>query len=524
MSAASVPAAAAGAPAGAGHSIPPAAAPKPPGPPTFGLRIATGLAGVLLAVLMAGLNENVTKVALADIRGAMGIGADEGSWLLAVYAAASVCAMAFAPWCSATFSLRRFTLAMLAAFMLFGALCPLAPNLSTLMLLRTLQGLAGGALPPMLMTVALRFLPPHIKLYGLASYALTATVGPTLGTPLAALWTEYTPWQWTFWQIIPPCLLSMAAVTWGLPQDPLKLERFRQFDWLGLLLGLPAISMIVLGLSLGERMDWMESGLIAFLLIGGCLLLAAFLVNEWSHPLPFFKIQLLANRNLTHALITLAGVLFVLVAATRLPSSFLAQVHGYRPLQTAPLMLMVALPQLLALVLVAALCNIRRVDCRWVLAGGLALLAVSKLLGAAATPEWTRENFYLLQSLQILAQPMAVIPLLMLATSGLAPQDGPFASAWFNTIKGFAAVLAGGVLDYMGGQRSHFHAQALADHLGNAPLTMSGTVPALLARQFQHQVATLTTRDIYLAMAMMAAAMIVLIPLVAQRIYPPRAA
>ncbi len=63
----------------------------------FGLRIVVGLLGVLLAVLVSGFNENVTKIALVDIRGAMGIGHDEGSWLLALYMAASVSAMAFAP-------------------------------------------------------------------------------------------------------------------------------------------------------------------------------------------------------------------------------------------------------------------------------------------------------------------------------------------------------------------------------------------------------------------------------------------
>src|SRR5690606_10628605 len=177
--------------------------------------IVVGLLGVLLAVLVAGFNENVTKVALADIRGAMGIGHDEGSWLIALYAAPSVCAMAFAPWFSVTLSLRRFTLGAIAALMLLGLLSPFAPNERALMLLRMLQGLAGGALPPMLMTVALRFLPANIKLYGLASYALTATFGPSLGTPLAAFWVEYVGWQWAFWQIIPSGLLAMAAVAWA---------------------------------------------------------------------------------------------------------------------------------------------------------------------------------------------------------------------------------------------------------------------------------------------------------------------
>ena len=80
-----------------------AAAPMAAAPPVFGARIIIGLVGVLLAVLVSGLNEMVTKVALADIRGALSIGYDEGTWLVASYTATSVAAMAFAPWCSVTF-------------------------------------------------------------------------------------------------------------------------------------------------------------------------------------------------------------------------------------------------------------------------------------------------------------------------------------------------------------------------------------------------------------------------------------
>ncbi|MDN2699425.1 MFS transporter [Janthinobacterium sp. SUN073] len=505
----------------------PGAAPAaaPPAPPIFGLRLATGLAGVLLAVLVSGLNENITKVALADIRGAMGIARDDASWLVALYAAASVSAMAFAPWCSVTFSLRRLTASAIIVCMAAGVLCPFAPNLSVLMFLRVVQGAAGGALPPMLMTVALRFLPPDIKLYGLGGYALSATFGPSLGTPLAAFWTEYLGWQWAFWQVVPGSIVALLMVSWGLPQDPLRLERLRQFDWRGLLLGLPAISMLVVGMLQGERLAWFASPLICVLLGGGLLLLVLFLINEWSHPLPFFKLQLLSQRNLSHALLTLGGVLFVLLAVILIPSSYLAQVHAYRPLQTAPVMLMVALPQLIALPLVAALCNLRAVDCRWVLAIGLALLALSCVLGARMSPDWIRTHFYLLQAVQIFAQPMAVIPLLLLATTGLAPQDGPFASAWFNTIKGMSAVVATGVLDALITRRNHFHSTVLSERLGNLPASvdMAGLDPGL-AQRMHAQVVTLTSSDLYLTVAAIALAMILIIPILPTRVYPPRAA
>ena len=58
---------------------------------------------------------------------------------------------------------------------------------------------------------------------------------------------------------------------------------------------------------------------------------AVFQVADARHPQPVVT-----------RLITLAGVLVVLLAVILIPSSFLAQVQGYRPLQTAPIMLMAA--------------------------------------------------------------------------------------------------------------------------------------------------------------------------------------
>jgi DHA2 family multidrug resistance protein len=497
-------------------AISPAAA-----PPVFGPRVIIGMVGVLLAVLASGLNEMVTKVALADIRGGFDIGYDEGTWLVASYTATSVAAMAFAPWCAVTFSLRRFTLWAIGLFSLLGLISPFAPNYESLLLLRTLQGLAGGALPPMLMTVALRFLPANVKLYGLAGYALTATFGPGLGTPLAGLWTEYASWQWTFWQIIAPCLIAMVAVAYGLPQDPLRLERFKQFNWRGLLLGFPAICMLVIGVLQGNRLDWFESDLICALLGGGSLLLLAFLINEWSQPVPFFKLQMLGIRNLSFALLTLAGVLVVLQAVIILPSSYLAQVQGYRPAQTAPIMLLAALPQLIALPLVAALCNLRWVDCRWVLGVGLGMLALSCVGGSQLTSVWIRDDFYVLQWLQIFGQPMAVLPLLMLATGSIQPVEGPFASSWFNTVKGLAAVLATGVIEALTTARQHFHSTMLVDNLGNSPLVDHDS--AGLAHRLHEQAQVLTASDVYLCMAGVAVALILLIFWLPTRVYPPRA-
>ncbi|MNH39118.1 hypothetical protein D3C79_1002400 [compost metagenome] len=69
--------------------------------------------------------------------------------------------------------------------------------------------------------------------------------------------------------------------------------------------------------------------------------------------------------------------------------------------------------------------------------------------------------------------------------------------------------------------RRHFHSNALVDSLGNSPLADS-SAPGL-ARRIHEQALVLTSADLYLCMALLAAALIVLIPFVPTRIYPPRA-
>jgi len=506
-------------PSPAAASAPAAPAQPAAKPPVLSVRLAGGLIGMLLASLLAILNEQVTALSLPDIQGALSIGHDDGTWLTALFEAANVATMVFAPWFG-------ITIGAVLATMLFGFLCPLAPNLPILYLLRVLQGIAGGCLPPMLIIVALRYLPPKVKLYGLAGYALTATFGPALGTPLAALWTEYAGWQMAFWQIVPLGLISCVAIQQGLPADPLKLERLRAFNWSGFVTGFPAVAMLVIGLLQGDRLDWLDSSFIRVMFVGGAILLATFLVNEWFHPLPFFKLQMLSRRNFAHGLTTLAGAVILLVGVAAIPGQYLARVHGYRPLQTAPLSLLVALPLLFVLPLTAAVLNLRRVDHRWVMAIGLCLMITTCVMGSFITSEWIRNNFYWLQSLQIVAQPMVILAILMGVTTGLPPTDGPFASAMFNSLKTFSAAVATGLIEGLGTDRERLHSNMLVDHLGNHPLVTSQSLDSAhslgdLAHRIHVQAVVLTSADLYRVMAVVAVALLFLVPVLPVRIYPP---
>ena len=293
----------------------------PPSPP-FTWRLAMGFVGILIAALTSGLNGRVIDIALADVRAGIGVTYDQASWFTSAYQAAEVVAMMIAPWFAVTFSLRKFALTCAGGFMVCGILLPLLPNAPLFILLRTIQGLFSGALPPLLMTVALRFLPPSIKLYGLGAYALTATFGPNVAPSLAAFWTDDVSWMFMFWQVVPAILISMLFIGWGLPQDPIHLDRFKQIDLFGMITGCSGMAFLIIAITQGGRLDWFESPLFNGLLSSAFVCLTIFLINEWFHPLPLFKLQMLERSNFSYGLMALAVVLVLALAGSALPSNF----------------------------------------------------------------------------------------------------------------------------------------------------------------------------------------------------------
>ena len=527
----------------------PAASPSAGAPPAqpsyippFGMQTIVGCLGMLLAVHVAGFNEHITEIGLADIRGAMHIGHDEGTWFTSIYEAFNIAAMAFTPWFYMTFSIYRFSIFMTAVLAMLSIPLPFMPDMISLCFLRAAQGLSAGCLPPVLMTVMLKYLPPPIKVFGIGGYAMSATFGPNLGGPLEAMWFEHVGWRWLYWEVIPFSIIAIAMMAYGLPRDPVHLERFRNFNWRGFFIGVPSILCVVTVLYQGDRLDWFRSPIISHLTFWGGALFVGFLFHEWHHHSPFFRLQYWKNRNITMALLTLVGVLVICGLMMEVPMTYLEAVRGYRPIQAAPVALTVALPQLIMLPLTAALCNSARVDCRYVLAFGMSCLALAAFLGTWLTPDWVRDNFYLLQALQILGQPMVVIPVLMLATMSLGPADGPFISGMVNMLKGMANAFAAAIFEILLRRREQYHSTILLDRAGNNATALSGMGDPIhgaisnsspdgdhVARNtlqifhtyLHEQSITLALVDIYFVVMCLCIAYVALTAVLPKRVYPP---
>ncbi|PNG59910.1 Multidrug resistance protein B [Variovorax sp. WDL1] len=463
---------------------------------------------------MAGLNNRVPGLALADVQGALGFARDDASWLNTAYAAGELAAMPFAMWFAITFSLRSFHLAMLAAAVCLSALMPLVQDLHLLISLRAVQGLCSGTFIPMLMGAALGLLPPSVRLHGLALYALTATFSPNVALWLAALCVDrLEDWRWVYWHVIPIGLLAMGLVAWGLPQKPAVPTRLREGDWLGMALGIPGLALLVIGLDQGVRLDWFRSPLVVASLLLGTVLTVLFLVSELRHPAPFVRLQILERRNLWLGFTVFVLLLMISTTAVVLPANFLGALQGFRLAQTSALGLVVGLPQLLLGSCVALLLYQRWIDARHVFAAGLACIAAACWLGSGITSEWMVAQLVRAEVLYAAGLPMAIVSLLFLATSAVQPVEGAYVAGIVNTLRALGSVLGGAVIGQLLVVRTRFHNEMLLDQAGHtlARLPSAGSGLPALAETVAREASVLAAADVYRVFGLLA---LLLIPVV----------
>ena len=330
-----------------------------------------GLCGALIAAMTSEFNDQVTSVALSDVRGALGISHDAGTWIESLYVSARIIGMVISPWLLMTFTLRRWALFAIALCGASSVLIPFSPNIEAIYALRLLQGLAGGLIIPLLMITTFRILTPNLRLYGLAIYALTATFTPALAETVAALWTDIVDWRFVFWQTIPLCSLAAVLVWYCLHQDQPRYERFRILDWRGALLLVIGTGALSTMLYQGDRLDWFNSRLICVLALVSSLAIPLLLVNEWFHPLPFLKLQMLGRRNFAYGILGLFTFGVISQSGSTVPLRYLQEVQGYRPLQSNLITLEIAASQLVMLPAMALLLDYKRVDSRVVSLVGL---------------------------------------------------------------------------------------------------------------------------------------------------------
>ena len=324
-----------------------------------------------LPMFMATLDNLVVTSALPVINTDLSANIEELQWVVNAYSLSFATFMLMAVAIGDRFGRRSVFLAGIVVFTAASAFCAVSLEPWMLITARALQGLGAAALMPLSLTllvgsVADRLRPAAIGIWG-GIAGLGVALGPLIGGAVVEGWN----WQAIFWLNVPLGLLSIPLVLVALPNSfGAKLRA----DLLGLLLAGVGVFGVVYGIVRGNEAGW-SSAEVLTALIGGGILLLAFVWWEGRAPAPLLPLRLFRDRSFTVA--NLVGITFSfgIFGSIFILIQFLQIVQGHSPLEAG----VMTMPWTLAPMIVAPITGMLspRTGTRLPIVLGLSLLAVA---------------------------------------------------------------------------------------------------------------------------------------------------
>jgi|HubBroStandDraft_5_1064220.scaffolds.fasta_scaffold01118_5 DHA2 family multidrug resistance protein len=364
-----------------------------------------GLLAVLMGTFISTLNGRLSTYGLADIRGAVSAGFDEGAWITTSQTAAQMLVTLPAVWMGAAYGPRRVLMGASIAFAIVSLLTPYAPNLPTLLTMQFFGGLASGCFIPLTLSFVLLSMPPRYWALGIALYAMNLELSLNISASLEGWYVEHHSWHWIFWQNVPLALVMSLCLWRGMAVKPITTRP--PPDVFGLLAGGAGLALIYAALDQGNRLDWLNSGLVWGLLLAGAALLAGFFIHEARTANPLLNLRVVFGDPTPVLFLLIAFLRLTITATAFLIPLFLGSVRGFRDLEVGQTLIWIAVPQLLFCPLAALM--LRRSDARLVTSIGFIFISVACLMIAYnLTPLWGSYQFVPASLLQALGQSFAL--------------------------------------------------------------------------------------------------------------------
>ena len=433
--------------------------------------------GVMLGGLAVAMSQGSLNVAIPSMMSSLSTDLDRIQWVQTGYGITQAVLIPAVGWLGARLGTKQLFLLSTCLFITGSVLAGLAWDVNSLIVFRIIQGIGGGPLTPLGMSILYRTFPPEKRGLALGLYNFSHSFGPAIAPALGGYLIEVFNWRAIFYINVPVGLLSAAMVFLSMPttQD----QHHRPFDAVGVLSMASFVVLLLLGLSEGRRYGWGAPMIVTLFGSAGISLLI-FLVTELTLKVPFVDIRL--HTNLPFAMGCLIGFLNTMEfrGTNFLLPIMLQRIFHYTPFRTGLFFLPPALVMGVTSILAGRLSDI--IQPRLLLALGLLVLtAVS--FQFCAIDAWATPTLLLgLIILRRAAQAFCHSPLTAATLRGIPEEQIHMASGLFNLHRTLAGAVGVAVTATLMDYREDVHTLILSERQALYPL---GT-----------QVATETIREV----------------------------
>lgn len=275
---------------------------------------------LMIGGIMAVLDVTITNVAIGRLSQSMDASLSTIQWVATGYTLALATVIPVASWAIARFGARRTYLAALGTFVAGSLLTGLAWNVESLIAFRVLQGLGGGLLNPVSMTIVLRAAHPSQRGRIMSILGIPILIAPVLGPTVGGWLVDEASWRWIFFLNVPLGIVALLLAGRVLDRDD-GTER-PALDLPGLLMLSPGLAAVVYGLSRAGEHGTVAASDVVVPVAAGAALVAAFVRRALSRPSPLLELRILRLRPMASGVSTMA-----LFAAAYFGSMFLVPLY-----------------------------------------------------------------------------------------------------------------------------------------------------------------------------------------------------
>jgi EmrB/QacA subfamily drug resistance transporter len=287
---------------------------------------------------MSILDITVVSVALRTFQDVFDKSTAQVAWTMTGYTLALATVIPLTGWAADRFGTKRLYIMAIVLFAAGSALCSTASSLEMLVFFRVLQGLGGGMLMPLGMTIMTRAAGPERVGRVMAILGVPMLLGPIFGPILGGWLIDIASWHWIFLINVPIGVVAVIYAWTVLDRD--EPHPSESFDFVGMLLLSPGLALFLYGVSSipAAKQDHgtMFTSNVVITSVLGIALIAAFV--PWAlrkanvHPL--VQLRLFLNRNMTIAVVTMALFAMAFFGASLLFALYFQQVRGESPLMS----------------------------------------------------------------------------------------------------------------------------------------------------------------------------------------------
>jgi EmrB/QacA subfamily drug resistance transporter len=351
-------------------------------------QLRTVMAGALLAMVLAALDQNIVNTALPRMAGDLG-GMSHLSWVVTAFMLTATTTTPIYGKLSDIYGRRMLFFVAILIFLAGSLMCGAARSMGQIIAFRAVQGLGAGGLLTLAQAaigdvVSPRDRPRYQGLFT-GTFALSSVAGPLLGGVI----TSALSWRWVFYVNLPVGALALAMIAIGLRKPPTG--KARPIDYAGALLLAGATSALLLLLAWGgTEFPWVSRDSLG-LAAATAALLALFIWREHRAPEPLIRLRLFRNLVFARGVAVGGMMTFAMLGSTVFLPLYFQLVLGMDPAVAGVMMLPQVVGMLLSSVIGGRIVSKLGRNKPFLLAGlgleavALASLAVFAFFAAPAT-------------------------------------------------------------------------------------------------------------------------------------------